>query len=455
MTATPRSVNVIAVIGEAEIGRTQILVLIVCALVAILDGFDLQAIAFTGPVIAQQWKMEATALGFIFSAALVGMTFGAALAGLIGDYLGRKVAIGLSVATFGSFTLATASAGSYNELLVYRFLTGLGVGGAIPSVTTLTAEYAPARLRVKLIALMSIGIPLGGVFGGLLAAQMIPLWGWESVFYVGGVLPLVLLLLVTTVLPESLQFLVTKGGEQAKRTVARILNRIHPSGHYTAHDMFIVPEVPIQGLLVTHLFGQGLMHNTLLLWLAFFINLLALYFLMTWLPAILLTAGFAISKAINVSVLFGLGGALGALILAQLMTTYGSRLMLCVFFSLAAFLCAVVVRLIGSSPVFLMVIIFLSGFLTISAQVGLNALAAAIYPASIRATGVGWALGLGRIGAIAGPLIGGVLASLRLDIQGYFLIFGLILTIAAIAVALIHFHDQPVPQPEGAPETLE
>lgn len=298
---------------------------------------------------------------------------------------------------------------------------------------------------------MSIGIPLGGVFGGLLAAQMIPVWGWKSVFYTGGVLPLLLLPLVAKVLPESLHFLVTKGGEESNSTVARILNRINPSGRYTERDTFLVSEVRMRGLLVKHLFGSGLARNTLLLWLAFFINLLALFFLMTWLPSILIDAGFLISKAINVSVLFSLGGAIGALLLAQLMTLYGSRRMLAVFFSLAAFLCVVVVRLIGSSPFFLMLVIFLSGFLTISAQVGMNAMVASIYPTGIRATGVGWALGLGRVGAITGPVIGGVLASLRLDIQGYFLIFGLVLTIAAIAIALIQFNDKPVIQPGGKP----
>jgi MFS transporter, AAHS family, 4-hydroxybenzoate transporter len=449
-----RSINVAEVISEAEIGRLQVLVLAVCALVTILDGFDLQAIAFAGPVIAQQWGIEATALGVIFSSALVGMTLGALLIGMLGDRFGRKVAVGLSVALFGVFTLATARAESYNELLLYRFLTGLGVGGAIPSVTTLTAEYAPARLRVRMIAVMSIGLPLGGVFGGLLAAQMIPVWGWKSVFYVGGVFPLLLLPLIGKILPESLYFLVTKGKAKSTATVAQILNRINPSGRYTEHDSFLVPEVHMPGLPVKHLLGSGLAHNTLLLWLVFFINLLALFFLMTWLPAILVDAGFLISKAINVSVLFSLGGAIGALLLAQLMSKYGSRQMLTVFFSLAAFLCAVVVRLGGSSPFFLMLVIFLSGFLTISAQVGMNATAAGIYPTDIRATGVGWALGLGRVGAITGPVIGGVLASWRLDIQGYFLIFGLLLMVAAVAVALLQFDDKPALQPGGKPVSV-
>jgi MFS transporter, AAHS family, 4-hydroxybenzoate transporter len=444
----------VEVVDQAPIGRLQVLVLAVCALVSILDGFDLQAIAFTGPVIARQWGIEATALGVIFSAALVGMTLGALFIGMLGDRFGRKVAVGLSAALFGVFTLATARAESYNELLLYRFLTGLGVGGAIPSVTTLTAEYVPARLRIRLIAVMSIGIPLGGVLSGLLAAQMISVWGWESVFYVGGIFPLLLLPLIGKVLPESLHFLVTKGEKEANTTVVQILNRINPSGQYLERDSFLVPEVRLRGLLVKHLFGSGLARNTLLLWLAFFINLLALFFLMTWLPAILVDAGFLISKAINVSVLFSLGGAIGALLLAQLMSKYGSRQMLTVFFSLAAFLCAVVVRLGGSSPFFLMLVIFLSGFLTISAQVGMNATAAGIYPTDIRATGVGWALGLGRVGAITGPVIGGVLASLRLDIQGYFLIFGLLLTVAAVAVALLQFDDKPALQPGGKPVSV-
>ena len=439
-----RQVDVAAVIGEAQLGRMQILVLLLCALAAILDGFDLQAIAFTGPVIAQEWGIEATALGVVFSAALAGMTFGALLVGMLGDRFGRKVAVGLSVATFGLFTLAIVSASSYTELLVYRFLAGLGIGGTIPSVTTLMAEYAPNRLRTMMIALMSIGIPIGGVLGGLLAAQIIPIWGWKSVFFVGGVFPLLLLPLIVLMLPESLHFLVTKGGQASNTTIATVLNRIHPAGQYQDSDTFLVPDVRLQGSPLKHLFGSSLIRSTLLLWLAFFINLLAMYFLMTWLPAILVESGFLISKAINVSVLFSLGGAIGGLILARLMARYGSRQMLTLFFFLDAFVCTVVIRLAEFAPSLLLLVIFLSGFLTISAQIGLNALAASIYPTDIRATGVGWALGIARVGAIAGPVLGGVLAALGLDIQGYFLIFGLVLMIAAITIAFIQFNDKPV-----------
>lgn len=451
MEEVVRSVNVVEVVEQAPIGRVQVLVLTVCALVAILDGFDLQAIAFVGPVIARQWGIAASALGVVFSAALVGMTLGALLIGMLGDRLGRKAAVALSVALFGVFTLATAKAESYNALLAYRFLTGLGIGGAIPSITTLTAEYAPAHWRVRLIALMSIGIPLGGVFGGVLAAQLIPVWGWESVFYVGGVLPLLLLPFIGKVLPESIHFLVTKKEKKARATVVQLLRRIDPLGQYTEHDRFLVPEARMRGLLVKRLFTKGLAWNTLLLWLAFFINLLAIYFLMSWLPSLLVNSGLLISTAINISVLFSLGGALGALLLAQLMTLYGSRQVLTWFFSLAALLCVVVVRLVGDSPLILTSIIFLSGFLTISAQIGMNATAASIYPTDIRATGVGWALGIARVGAITGPIIGGVLASLQLDTQGYFLLFGMVLMVAAVAIALLQFDDRPALQAGAKP----
>lgn len=438
-----RHVDIAVVIGEAQLGRTQILVLALCALAAILDGFDLQAIAFTGPVIAREWGIEATALGAVFSAALVGMTFGALLFGMLGDRFGRRAAVGLSVATFGLFTLAIAGVNSYTELLVYRFLAGLGIGGTIPSVTTLMAEYAPNRLRTMMIALMSIGIPIGGVLGGLLAAQIIPTWGWKSVFFVGGVFPLLLLPLIVLLLPESLHFLVAKGGAASYTTIASILNRINPSGLYQDSDTFVVPDERLQGSPVKHLFGSSLVRSTLLLWLAFFINLLAMYFLMTWLPSILVDSGFQISRAINVSVLFSLGGAMGGLILARLMTRYGSRQMLTIFFLLDAFVCTFVIRLAGYAPSLLFLVIFLSGFITIGAQIGLNALAASIYQTDIRSTGVGWALGIARFGAIAGPVLGGVLAASGWDIQDYFLIFGLVLMIAAIAVAFIQFNDRP------------
>lgn len=434
-----RSINVVEVIDGAKIGRTQIRVLAICFLAAICDGFDLQAIAFTGPVIAQHWQIAPTVLGVIFSAALVGMTVGALGIGLLGDHFGRKAALGLSVAIFGVFTLATARATSYTELLVYRSLTGLGVGGAIPSVTTLTAEYAPARLRMLWIAAMSSGIPLGGVCSGVLAAQIIPLWGWESVFYIGGILPLLLLPVIARVLPESLHFLVTKGGGKSAAAVTRLLNRIDPAGRYSEHDRFVVPEVGTHGLAVVHLFDRGLARNTLLLWLAFFANLLAMYFLMTWLPSLLVDAGLVISRAINMSMLFSLGGAVGALVLAHLMGKYGSQRVLTWFFAFAALLCVGMVRLVGAAPLFLMSIVFASGFLTMSAQVGLNAMAASLYPIRARTTGVGWALGIGRIGAITGPVLGGMLAALRLPIEDYFLLFGLVLTGAAVGVALIRY----------------
>lgn len=258
-----KAVDVSEVIDRAGVSKAQCLVIVLCAVVAVFDGFDLQTIAISAPVITREWGLSPHVMGSVFILGLLGMAVGALLVGLIGDRFGRKAALILSILTFGIFTFATALATSYEQVLLYRFLTGIGLGGATPIAIALTSEYSPRRLRGMMIVSILFGIPVGGIIAGLLGAAMIPKWGWRSLFWVGGALPIVSIPALMILLPESVQFLVAQG-EKAKKKVARVLNQIHGAGGYDETCSFFLPEVQLRGFPVKHLFTEGLARETVL-----------------------------------------------------------------------------------------------------------------------------------------------------------------------------------------------
>ncbi len=310
MSESAGSVNVTRVIDEARIGRFQISVVVLCTIIAMLDGFDTQSVAFVAPVIAGLWKAKMAAFGAVFAAGLLGLTIGAFVFGPVGDRFGRKLVLLACTALFGAFTLSTAFADGLQTLLVLRVLAGVGLGGAMPNIIAMTSEYAPKRLRATTVAVMFCGFPLGSTLGGFLAAWMIPRFGWQSVFWVGGVLPALLLPFLAVVMPESIRFLVAK--RQAPARVARILARIDPRRRWTPSvDRYYVPEPQVGGFSGRHLFTQGRAPTTLLLWTAYFANLLVMYFLVNWLPALFKRAGLTMSAAIVTAAMLNLGGVFG------------------------------------------------------------------------------------------------------------------------------------------------
>ncbi|MGW1424969.1 MFS transporter [Bradyrhizobium manausense] len=399
-------VDVTEVIEEARFGRLQLLILALCGWIALLDGFDTQAIAYVAPVIAEQWGIAMAGFGPIFGAGLAGLAVGAFVLSPAADRFGRKSVILLSVLLFGIFALVTARATTLNELLVFRFLTGLGLGGAMPNIVALTSEYAPKRMRALLIAIMFCGFPLGSTIGGLISAPLIGAFGWQAVFVVGGVLPLLTLIVLFVWLPESIRYLLTR--DVADQRIAKLLARLDPGISATAPTRYVVHGSQASGFPVTKLLAEGRASMTVLLWIAFFMNLLVMYFLVNWMPSLLKASGLPLNIAILSTAVLNAGGVVGAIVLGRFVDRLDPYLVLGGAYSASALFIAGIA--FGSANVWtLMISTFLAGFGVVGAQIGMNALAAGLYPTEIRSTGVGWALGVGRIGSIIGPVAGGVL----------------------------------------------
>jgi AAHS family 4-hydroxybenzoate transporter-like MFS transporter len=425
------TIDVTEAIEQAPFGGLQLLILVLCAWIALLDGFDTQAIAYVAPVIAEQWGIAMSGFGPIFGAGLAGLTVGAFILSPAADRFGRKNVILLSVLLFGIFAVITARATTLNELLIYRFLTGLGLGGAMPNIIALTSEYAPKRMRAILIAIMFCGFPLGSTIGGVISTPLISSFGWQSVFLLGGILPLVTLVALFIWLPESIRFLVARG--VTDKSVARLLARLNPAIRQNAESRYVIHGPPAVGFPVTKLFQEGRGPMTALLWVAFFMNLLVMYFLVNWMPSLLKASGLPLNVAILSTAVLNAGGVVGAIVLGRFVDRLDPYLVLGSAYSASALFIAGIA--IGSSNVWtLMISTFLAGFGVVGAQIGMNALAAGLYPTAIRSTGVGWALGVGRIGSIIGPVAGGILLGNGWNAQSIVLTAAVPALLAGLAV---------------------
>jgi AAHS family 4-hydroxybenzoate transporter-like MFS transporter len=429
-----RAVNVAGVIDSSGISSLQIRVFVLCALVALLDGFDAQAISFVAAALAAKFDVPIGSFGPIFGAGTIGLALGALVLPPFADVFGRKYQIILATLIFGVCSFATAWTTSLGTLAVLRFLTGIGIGAAVPNLVPLAAEYAPERMRALLITIVTASWPLGAVLGGLVSAKLIPAYGWEAVFYLGGILPLVLIPLLVLLLPESIRFLASRAAKPDQ--IAGILNAIS-GGAYSATDSFTVPEKRQEGFSPRRLFSEGRTLTTMLLWVSFFMNFLVLFFVFNWLPPVLQQTGLPVERAIAAVVLFNLGGIVGGIVLGRLMDRWGQFRVVAWAYAFGAIFVGSIAFTSFSIPL-LMAVIALAGFCSVGTQVCGNALAAGLYPTTIRSTGVGWAYGIGRIGSIVGPLLGGLLLSLQWGMRDLFLIAAVPLLLAAIAVWLLN-----------------
>jgi AAHS family 4-hydroxybenzoate transporter-like MFS transporter len=402
-------VDVAGFIDQQPVGGFQIRLLLTCAAVLLLDGFDTTAIGFVAPSLAKEWGLTKGALGPVFSAGLFGLMIGALTLGPLADRIGRKKIIIFSTLAFGIGTLVTAFVQDVNTLLAIRFLTGLGLGGAMPNTIAVTSEFSPHRRRATMVMVMFCGFSAGAALGGLLAAALIPQFGWRSVFVVGGVAPLLLVPILALRLPESVRFLALTG--RANERVADLLALVNPKAEFPLVTQFVVHEPGLAGIPMLHLFRDGRTLVTLLLWVVFFMSLLDLYFLTNWLPTVLNDLGASVSEAAVIGSMLQVGGVVGTFALGSVIDRFSFRALALVYF-IAVFAVGAIGQL-GHSVVFVTMAIFAAGFCMVGGQIAANALAAGFYPTSIRATGVGWALGIGRIGSIIGPLVGGVLLTMK------------------------------------------
>lgn len=401
----PGTVNIAEVIDNSRIGGLQINLFLLCTACLILDGFDVQATGYVAKSLSLDLSLSGTQFSYVAMAGLVGILLGALFFGGLGDKYGRRPVLIAATLVFSLLTLLTGFAQSLSQLIALRVLAGIGLGGIMPNVVALVGEYSPKRSRAFLMMFISNGFNVGAVLGGFASSVLIPEYGWRAVFYFGGVVPIFIAALMYWGLPESLQFLALKGGREP--AIRKWLSKIAPSLSLTASTRFEVPEKPSAGVPVGRLFDDGRAVGTMLLWVINFMNLVVLYFLSQWLPRVFTAIGFSEARSIWVGTTLQIGGAIGTLLLGWMILKHGYARVLKLSFGLGVIAVAAIGQPMAISTLF--IVVFIAGFCIVGGQAGLNAMAASFYPTDLRSTGVGYSLGIGRVGGIVvQPLAGGL-----------------------------------------------
>ncbi|PWK74043.1 MFS transporter [Aminobacter sp. AP02] len=426
-------------LDERPVSGLQLRVFSLCFLVALLDGFDTQAIAYTGPAIAKAFGMSPGDMTYIFISGTLGMALGAMGLGMIGDRIGRRIAIVGSIVLFGAFSLAIAFAQSPAQIVALRFLTGLGMGGATPVLLAMAAEYSPSRLRGAVLTGVLLGLPAGAMVGGVLAAGWMPVIGWQGIYIVGGAIPLVVLLICLAFLPESAQFLASRGRPndvaRARGLVARIVGK--PIADDTT---FIVPPAAGKGS-VSALFTPEYRTSTIAIWAIYLFNWIAWFMFLLWLPTVLTSMGLDQPTAALGTVIVNAAFIIFAIPLSIFLPRIDVRRTLTVMFMIGIAVC-VGLALVDSNWTLIFALVAAAGFGIGGQQIALNYLISSTYPTELRATGTGWAIGIGRTGAIVGSAAGGWLLQTS-GTSGYFVGLAVPLIIAAGAVVLVRTRRQP------------
>lgn len=426
-------ININTLIDDAKFTPFHWGVLFWCLMIIIFDGYDLVIYGVALPLLMQEWALSAVQAGLLASTALFGMMFGAMTFGTLSDKLGRKKTIMICVAIFSGFTFLGAFASNPVEFGILRFLAGLGIGGVMPNVVALMTEYAPKRIRSTLVALMFSGYAIGGMTSALLGAWLVPEFGWKIMFYI-AIIPLVALPLIWKFLPESLMYLTNKKEIEQTRS---IVQKISPSQQLNGDTEFVLNEVtkgdeaPVKAL-----FQQGRMFSTFMFWIAFFMCLLMVYALGSWLPKLMIQAGYSLGASMIFLFALNIGGMIGAIGGGALADRFHIKKVLTIMFICGA--AALILLGFNSPQIVLYTLIAVAGAATIGSQILLYTFVAQYYPSTVRSTGMGWASGIGRIGAIVGPVLTGALLTMNLPHQMNFFAIAIPGVIAALAIFMVN-----------------
>jgi AAHS family 4-hydroxybenzoate transporter-like MFS transporter len=416
------------------VGALQVRVMAICTLVQMCDGYDVGSIGWAVPSLTHAWQVAPSAFALAFLWSNLGVMVGALVSGPIGDRVGRKPLLLASVTIFGVASLLSAFSPGLGTLSVLRFFTGLGIAGGFTGTTALAGDYTPRRLRATTIMVTFTGAPLGGFLGGQIVALLLHLgFGWQIIFVIGGLFPLLLILGMALWLPESPRFLVR--GKNLSLRQRELLHRLDivPEGD-GAPELDVAQSNPVRML-----FSDGFALPTLLLWIIFFCSLVNLYLFVFWLPEILHLTGLSPSEAVFATSLHALGAIAAVLYLGYLIDRFGPQRALALHYA-AGVVFILMLALTAMPYALLLAVVFFSGTTIVGSQTGANAACGALYPARMRTSGIGWALGIGRLGGIAAAPLGGFLLAHGFAPRHVFLTACLFALIAAGSTALLALH---------------
>ena len=441
-----RTVDVESVIDSQKISLYQCVIALMAWITLFLDGVDTQSLAYVGPAIGRDWHLGRGALGPVFSAGIVGVAFGAIFVGPLADRFGRKRVIVSTVTYVALFSFLVTQVPAISALLgdaprvdvlmTLRFLAGLGLGALVPLGVVIANEFAPSRRRGAMVTLMGCGYAVGSALGGVVASKLIPLFGWPAQFYAATVMTLVMAVVLATWLPESIRFLTLRG--RSKEIIA-ILRRMNPQLTFEPDAGFALRregEQDASRLRPGKLFSDGRAGMTILVWLSFFMNLLALNYLNNWLPTLTTETGLPAGEALRAAASLQFGGMLGIITMGFLSDRFGFDKVLATAFVCGG-VCISLIGFAGGDFYPLAAAIFAAGFFNIGSQITLAAFTATLYPTSIRSTGVSWAHGFARCGSIISVLFAGAMLALHWPLRTMYLLVSIPMFFGCLWILLL------------------
>jgi len=418
-------------VGIETFGRRNILIILLCMIFNIVDGFDITAMAIAAVSIGEEMQIDAAQLGLVFSFSLAGMMAGATLLAPYSDIIGRRRTIIVSLLVIGATVLLTAFVSSLIPLITLRFISGLGAGVLLATQTALAAEYSPAKYRALAVTAVTAGYPMGAMMTGLVASSVMPDYGWRGLFLGGGAVTLLMAVVAIKYIPESIQFLFHQQPPNALAKINRIFAQLRqpsikalPAKSQSHQSVSVVANMK-------SLLAQPYKKQTLMLWLIFLLSISSLYFLMSWIPKLILLNGFSKPTAYLAFTLFNMGGVVGIFSLGFFAAILPLRSLVSAYLLLASFL-MVIFSILPSVEKYQLIIIFIIGLTQQGGYVGIYAMAAKLYPTHLRGTGVGWAIGIGRFGAVIGPAIAGYMIAMGVSVAMNFVVFALPLGLAGV-----------------------
>ena len=432
-------------IRDSSMTRFQLVVVVMCVVLNMVDGFDVLAMSFTAPLVAREWGVDPTTLGVLLSAGLVGMGIGAVVISPIADVMGRRTVVILSCTIMSVGMLLSAVTSNVTELWFCRFATGLGIGGVLASGNTLLAEYAPTRWRDFVISTMVIGYPVGAIIGGSIFAYLVSEYGWRSAFVFGGLMSTVLLPLLLLYLPESLDFILSRRRANALAQVNAVMRRL---GKPLLTALPPVQREEAATKAVIGVIEPRYLRATLLMVVSYFMLMFSFYFVLSWTPKNLVDLGFSVEQGIFALLLLNLGGACGGLAFGSLARRTNARVLVS-YMLIGLFFAIVAFGMLRSGFAFMMIGAFVVGFFLMGAMAGLYIIVPHVYPPNVRNTGTGLAIGLGRFGAMVGPPLAGVLIAAGWDRVAYYSALAVPVLISAVAVRyIVYFNERGAEEAE-------